>query len=160
MKLSVRFPLLITVAVATCVLGIASAAKDEAQEHDYTGWAIDPTAPGPDLPPVGRSLFDHLIADRSTSRYHIAFPFWTFVDRIRERLAQQEYAGGTRATLIPMGRSLQRAAATSRAALTLVATTADGSSRGPSESSAAARTGSSVTCRSIRSSSGPESRVR
>src|SRR5690349_13800248 len=111
MKLSVRFPLLITVAVATCVLGIASAARDEAQEHDYTGWAIDPTAPRPDLPPVGRSLFDHLIADRSTSRYHIAFPFWTFVDRIRERLAQQEYAGGTRATLIPMGRSLQRAAA-------------------------------------------------
>jgi hypothetical protein len=111
MKLSLRFLALFAALIATCVLGIASAAKDEAQERDYTGWAIDPTAPGPDLPPAGRSLFDHLIADRSASGYRIAFPFWTFVDRIRERLAQQEYAGGTRATLIPMGRSLQRAAA-------------------------------------------------
>ena len=39
------------------------------------------------------------------------FPFSALVDRIQTRLGQQEYSGGTRVVMIPMGRSLQRAAA-------------------------------------------------
>jgi hypothetical protein len=100
------------VAVALLFTTLAvSAGTDPAEDADYSAWAVDPTAPGPDLPPTGRSLFDHLTFDRASASYRIEFPFWSFVDRIRERLAQQEYAGGTRATLVPLGRSLQRAAA-------------------------------------------------
>lgn len=80
---------------------------------DFGAWAVDPTTPGPDLPPVGRSLFDHLVAPHADAdgTHRLPFPFWTFVDQVRTRLTQQEYAGGTRGTLIPLGRSLQRIAA-------------------------------------------------
>ena len=41
----------------------ASSVSDQAAasdaDHDYSAWAADPTAAGPDLPPAGRSLFDH-----------------------------------------------------------------------------------------------------
>ena len=80
---------------------------------DYSSWAVDPTAPGPDLPPLGRSLFDHLFTERtaSGSAYRIPFPFSALIERIEARLGQQEYGGGTRVVMIPMGRSLQRTAA-------------------------------------------------
>jgi len=78
---------------------------------DYSSWAVDPSAPGADLPPVGRSLFDHLIWERDGKRYRLPFPFSALIDRIQAHLARQEYNGGTRMVLIPMGRSLQRNAA-------------------------------------------------
>ena len=80
---------------------------------DYSSWAVDPSAPGPDLPPSGRSLFDHLVTEPTESEkgYRVPFPFSALIDRIQARLGQQEYSGGTRVVMIPMGRSLQRTAA-------------------------------------------------
>ena len=69
--------------------------------------------PGPDLPPVGRSLFDHLVTERTagSKAYGVPFPLSALIDRIQARLGQQEYGGGSRVVMIPMGRSLQRTAA-------------------------------------------------
>jgi hypothetical protein len=68
---------------------------------------------GPDLPPAGRSLFDHLVTEPAGTQkaYRVPFPFSALIDRIQARLGQQEYSGGTRVVMIPMGRSLQRTAA-------------------------------------------------
>jgi hypothetical protein len=78
---------------------------------DYSAWAVDPSLPGPDLPPAGRSLFDHLVTQHGEPSYRVAFPFAALIERIQARLAQQEFLGGTRVAMIPMGRSLQRSAA-------------------------------------------------
>jgi hypothetical protein len=80
---------------------------------DYSSWAVDPTAPGPDVPPVGRSLFDHLFTERVSGErtYRVPFPFTALTDRIEARLANKELFGGTRFAMIPLGRSLQRTAA-------------------------------------------------
>jgi hypothetical protein len=73
---------------------------------------VDPVAPGADIPPVGRSLFDHLTAaDRGGARvYDVPFPFTALVDRIARELDAQSGAPIKR-VLIPLGRSLQRVAA-------------------------------------------------
>ena len=74
-------------------------------------WVVAPGRPGPDLPPQGRSLFDHLTTH--DGRQHIPFPFTALLGSIERRLA----ADGAyldrplKQVLIPMGRSLQRAAA-------------------------------------------------
>jgi hypothetical protein len=80
---------------------------------DYSSWAADPAVPGTDLPPLGRSLFDYLFTEREGNKpvHRVPFPFSALVDRIQARLGQQEYSGGTRFVMIPMGRSLQRTAA-------------------------------------------------
>lgn len=62
-------------------------------------WAVDPHDPGPNLPPTGRSLFDHLFA-----REGVPFPFQSLLARIEERSSLKK-------VLIPLGRSLQRNAA-------------------------------------------------
>ncbi len=59
-----------------------------------------------DLPPVGRSRFDQFIGDRP-----VPFPFSRLIARLRAQAAPQQ--GGlypVKAVLIPLGRSLQRAA--------------------------------------------------
>jgi len=93
----------------------AKAGADTAHntDADYSSWAVDPTAPGPDVPPSGRSLFDYLVTERIAGKttYRIPFPFSALVDRIQSTLGQKEYLGGTRIAMIPMGRSLQRSAA-------------------------------------------------
>ncbi len=98
-------------AAGTNAAADAGMARDT--DVDYSSWAVNPTAPGPDLPPSGRSLFDHLVTERTGSgkTYRVPFPFSALVDRIQARLGQQEYLGGTRVAMIPMGRSLQRSAA-------------------------------------------------
>ena len=80
---------------------------------DFSSWAVDPAVPGPDLPPVGRSLFDHLVTDATASgtAYRVPFPFSALIDRIQSRLGNWEFMGGTRVVMLPMGRSLQRTAA-------------------------------------------------
>jgi hypothetical protein len=109
--------------MAACALGlvhagaIAPALPDAGASRDsgvdFSSWAVDPSAPGPDLPPAGRSLFDHLVTDATASgaAYRVPFPFSALLDRIQARLAQQEFMGGTRVAMLPMGRSLQRTAA-------------------------------------------------
>jgi hypothetical protein len=64
-------------------------------------WAVDPADPGPDLPPVGRSLFDFVVAESG-----LPFPFPKLVDEITRRTGQPP-----RRVLMPLNRSLQRHAA-------------------------------------------------
>jgi dienelactone hydrolase/mono/diheme cytochrome c family protein len=77
-------------------------------------WAVDPHAPGPDLPPAGGSAFDAVFSRVTPAGvvHDVPFPF--------PRLLQMlEHAAGGEAmsrspldaTLIPLGRSLQREAA-------------------------------------------------
>jgi len=65
-------------------------------------WAVDPAVPGPDLPPAGQSLFDSLTTDP------LPFPFSRLLEQIG---AQAGSAVRFRRVLIPLGRSLQRSAA-------------------------------------------------
>jgi len=77
-------------------------------------WAASSAAPGPDLPPVGRSLFD-FVATREVDghrRYDIPFPFEAFIARVAARTGCADDAACVKAVLIPLGRSLQRTAAT------------------------------------------------
>lgn len=82
--------------------------KDKAPE-----WATDPRVPGANTPPQGRSLFDFLVSehDSSGAHYAVPFPFSELVARIERELAAQTPSGVKR-VLIPLGRSLQRNAAT------------------------------------------------
>lgn len=67
-------------------------------------WVLDPADPGPDLPAAGRSLFDSIAADG------VPFPFEALVGKL-ERQAGCRPAQCVSSVLIPLGRSLQRAAA-------------------------------------------------
>lgn len=105
---------LVTAAFAIGIAGAASAAPDaKVAAHDYSSWAADPTTAGPDLPPVGRSLFDFVFTDTADGArtYQIPFPFSALMDRIRTHLDHRAIMGGTRVAIIPLGRSLQRVAA-------------------------------------------------
>ena len=75
-------------------------------------WVIDPTEPGPNLPPMGRSLFDFLITKEVQSKkvYEIPFPFSALVTRIESHLQAKDTAPVLKRLLIPVNRSLQRRA--------------------------------------------------
>ncbi|MBN8442839.1 MAG: hypothetical protein J0M28_14240, partial [Thauera sp.] len=79
--------------------------------------AIDPPAasvveaPGPDLPPAGRSLFDELIEAATDSAVRVPFPFPALLRVIARELDAGQPSGGVSVVLIPLGRSLQRHAA-------------------------------------------------
>jgi hypothetical protein len=80
-------------------------------------WAANPTERAPNLPPAGRSLFDFLVAKsvNGATSYDIPYPIESLLDRIDERAgcsAKTETC--TRKVLIPLGRSLQRTAASQR----------------------------------------------
>jgi dienelactone hydrolase len=81
-------------------------------EPPASTWVIDPDRPGPNLPPVGRSLFDRLFASPNGDGYDLPFPFTQLLERIEAPLRAE---GSTRPVLkkalIPLGRSLQRHAA-------------------------------------------------
>jgi hypothetical protein len=74
-------------------------------------WVVAPGDPGPDIPPQGRSLFDHLTADNG--RQLVPFPYESLLALLREKLSPDApYLGQTlKQVLIPLGRSLQREAA-------------------------------------------------
>ena len=74
-------------------------------------WVVDPGSPGSDLPPQGRSLFDHLTT--SNGQQSIPYPFEQLVVAISTHLdAGTAYLGQpVKQVLIPLGRSLQREAA-------------------------------------------------
>ena len=75
-------------------------------------WVLDPTEPGTNLPPMGRSLFDFLIAKEVNGQtiYDIPFPFSAFVAQIESHLHSTETAPVLKRVLIPVNRSLQRRA--------------------------------------------------
>jgi hypothetical protein len=73
--------------------------------------AVNPDEPGPDLPPVGRSLFDFLTMQEEGGRavQVVPFPFAALLEQIEAELGSSEPS--LRKVLIPLGRSLQRNAA-------------------------------------------------
>ncbi len=94
-------------------------------EHQYSAdptpavsevgtWAVDPHAPGPDLPPAGGSAFDRVFSRVTPAGviHDIPFPFARLL-QILEHAAGGESMSRSPldATLIPLGRSLQREAA-------------------------------------------------
>ncbi|TAH40795.1 MAG: hypothetical protein EYC67_18165, partial [Betaproteobacteria bacterium] len=80
-----------------------------------TAWAAAPAsvleAAGPDLPPVGRSMFDELFEVGASGSSSLPFPFPAMLQRIASRLDASQPSGGLSVVLIPLGRSLQRHAA-------------------------------------------------
>ena len=69
--------------VFALTLATGFAVARAAQSHgDVTEgvWVLDPGAPGPDLPPAGRSLFDHLFAHDGD--YRIPFPFPALIEAV------------------------------------------------------------------------------
>jgi hypothetical protein len=68
-------------------------------------------ASGPDLPPVGRSLFDDLLEPGADGKPQVPFPFTALLQRIEQQLDSHQPSGGLSVVLIPLGRSLQRHAA-------------------------------------------------
>lgn len=67
-----------------------------------------------DLPPVGRSLFDHLTAEKDGTRHvqRVPLPFDALLAELERRVAPDALGQpGVKAVLIPIGRSLQRNAA-------------------------------------------------
>lgn len=100
-------------------------------------WAVDRGAPGPTLPPVGRSLFDAEFSSDVAGevRYAVPFPFATLLERLVARSG-----GQVRAVLIPIGRSLQRSAASPKffeSPRVVVAVVGDASGDSPDALSAA-----------------------
>jgi hypothetical protein len=73
-------------------------------------WSVDPRLPGADLPGTGASLFDLVTTDAQGYR-QIPFPFERLLARIEAAAGCSEHAPCTRSVLIPLGRSLQRTAA-------------------------------------------------
>ena len=75
-------------------------------------WVIDPTEPGPNLPPTGRSLFDFFITKEVQGKrvYDIPFPFSALVTRIESHLHPKDTTPVLKRLLIPVNRSLQRRA--------------------------------------------------
>src|SRR5258708_34719962 len=51
-------------------------------------WLLSPDQPGPDLPPVGRSLFDHLMTEGAgqQKKYVIPWPFQKLLEKIQRQL--------------------------------------------------------------------------
>ena len=68
-------------------------------------WIVDPSAPGPSLPPVGRSLFDFVVGRE------VPPPFPALLRVLEARLESRPGSPGLQVVLIPRGRSLQREAA-------------------------------------------------
>ena len=73
---------------------------------------IDPTEPGTNLPPVGRSLFDFLITKEVNGKkvYDIPLPLSYSVARIESHLHPKQTQPALKRLLIPVNRSLQRRA--------------------------------------------------
>lgn len=73
-------------------------------------WVLDPSDPGPDLPPAGRSLFDFVVTEQQGDRmvYKVPFPFTALVRKIEKELEPYEQGSPLKRVLIPLNRSLQR----------------------------------------------------
>jgi len=76
-------------------------------------WVVDPKAPGPMLPPAGRSLFDFVVMREEAGRkaYDVPYPLAALVRRIEGYLSRSADGPPLKMVLIPRGRSLQRDAA-------------------------------------------------
>lgn len=92
------------------MLPLTTSLPEPVQAAPEPAWVVDPATPGPDVPPVGQSLFDQITLDRA-GRRQIPYPFDRLIARIESAAGCSSSRPCTRAVLIPLGRSLQRAAA-------------------------------------------------
>ncbi len=78
-------------------------------------WVIDPTNPGEDAPPAGRSLFDHLVIRQKgeSNIYNIPYPFSALLRNIEKTAESLNSSSRFKVVVIPYGRSLHRYAAQS-----------------------------------------------
>ena len=62
------------------------------------------------MPPVGRSLFDYVVAEQQGRRtvYQVPFPFTALVRKIEQELGPDDRGSPLKRVLIPLNRSLQR----------------------------------------------------
>jgi hypothetical protein len=76
-------------------------------------WVLDPKDPGANLPPVGRSLFDHVFSKTEDGKpiHHIPFPFTALVEYLSQQVESEPGRSPLKRVLIPLNRSLQRNAA-------------------------------------------------
>lgn len=79
-------------------------------------WVVS-SDPGPNVPPIGRSLFDHLTTvddGKGSKKQIIPFPFTKLVTSIQGQVRPESATPGfgIKNVLIPLGRSLQRSAST------------------------------------------------
>lgn len=107
---AVRCGLVTTVMMTLWAMGSTRAGSENAAVVAEPGWAISPSAPGPDVPPVGASLFD-LITTSPEGRRQVPFPFDELVQRFEAAAGCSATASCVRSVLLPLGRSLQRVAA-------------------------------------------------
>lgn len=102
-------------AVRLLALALGMGAAMSALAADTPVWVIDPSAPGEDLPRVGRSLFDRLFAVERNGRAEVAppFPFTALLASLNAQVRQDPASSlpPVKQVLIPLGRSLQRTAA-------------------------------------------------
>ena len=91
----------------------AAASAVAADRTPVAHWVVDPAISGADLPSRGRSLFDFLITQGEAGRQvqAVPFPFPALLQRIASRSGRDEGSVAPAAVLIPLGRSLQRNAA-------------------------------------------------
>ncbi len=105
----------VAVGLILSLAGVSMAAEDPALMVDVPlpRWAVDPHGVGPQLPPVGRSLFDFLVTDERNGKreYNVPFPYTALIERIEKKLHGPAGAAQVKQVLIPLGRSLQRNAA-------------------------------------------------
>jgi hypothetical protein len=97
-----------------CMLFVAYAMAERAaaaaSDEDAALWAMDPGTPGSDLPARGRSLFDFAMSRiGGKPEYDIPRSFDALVRRLEQRIGCAKEC--SRRVLIPLGRSLQRTAA-------------------------------------------------
>ncbi|MEM7022805.1 MAG: hypothetical protein AAF637_09435, partial [Pseudomonadota bacterium] len=97
----------LSVALTAALLCLGTALAEEAAPV----LPVDPDAPGPSLPPVGRSLFDFLTMQEGDGALVqvVPYPFEALVDQIEAEVGLPEPS--LKKVLIPLGRSLQRNAA-------------------------------------------------
>lgn len=105
---------LVTAAAMGCILVIACVMAEQgpvAGEESLAQWAVDPGAPGRDIPAEGRSLFDFAVAGRVDGKpaYEVPLSFDDLVRRLEQRVGCKSSCNHR--VLIPLGRSLQRTAA-------------------------------------------------
>lgn len=98
------------IALAATLTGAASV--NGAMGKADAVWVVDPDEAGPNMPPVGRSLFDFLVTRQVDGRtvYDVPYPFTELQRVIAARMGRTPETAFKR-TLIPIGRSLQRFAA-------------------------------------------------
>jgi mono/diheme cytochrome c family protein len=97
---------LVGAVIASTQLAVAAGAVDAAP-----AWVVDPTHPGPDAPAVGASLFDEITRTETGART-VPFPFPKLLEHVAAAAGCTSTDACVKSVLVPLGRSLQRVAAT------------------------------------------------